>query len=283
MSTRQLLLIVLCGIATIAHAYPPAPFHRIYGTVRDERGTPLMTSGGTIILSGTGNQEIVRSTSDTNIGPGINYSLSVPMDSGTTALLYSVSALRPLLPFTIRVLINNVSYVPLQMAGATWAIGTPSLSTRLDLTLGIDSDGDGLPDVWENDLIDSDLSGRLSSLADVNPNDDLDSDGLSNLAEYISGTYALEAGDGLVLKIVEVRDGFARLQFLAINGRTYSITSSTSLSAFNPQTFSILPTGANAALFYQSDDVRNVDVYIPTTVGVPPVDATKMFFKLKVQ
>jgi hypothetical protein len=205
------------------------------------------------------------------------------MDSGTTALLYSVSALRPLLPFTIRVVINNVSYVPLQMTGTTWAIGSPSLSTPLDLTLGVDSDNDCLPDVWENELIDGDLTGRLRTLADVNPDDDLDGDGLTNKEEYVAGTYPLDRVDDLALKIIEVKDGFARLRFLAINGRTYSITSSTDLAVFSPQTFATVPTAGAAALFHQSDDVRYVDVYVPLQIGEPPVVATKMFFKLKVQ
>ena len=275
MSTRLLLLILCC--AATAHAYPPAPFHRIYGSVRDTHGNPLATGVGTVILSGTGNVEIVRGTSDTEIAPGINYSLSVPMDSGTTAQLYTVSALRPMLPFTIRVVIANVSYVPIQMAGATWTIGDPSLSTRIDLTLGVDSDNDGLPDQWEYDLIDSDLSGMLQSLADVNPNDDLDHDGLTNLQEYIAGTYALDNGDGLFLNILSVNNGLARLRFLAIKGRTYHIRASTSLGTYVLQPFSIVPSGQNPAPYYQPDDVRTVDAYVPTN------GETKTFYKLGVQ
>ena len=271
---HALVLIVLCSAA---QAYPPAPFHRIYGSVRDDHGNPLATGVGTIILSGTGNQEIIRSTSDTDIGIGINYSLSVPLDSGTTALLYTVSALRPMLPFTIRVVINNVSYVPMQMVGATWTIGDPGLSTRIDLTLGVDSDNDGLPDQWEYDLIDSDLTGQLQTLADVNPNADLDGDGLTNLQEYIAGTYALDVSDGLFLHILSVNNGLARLQFLAIKGRTYTISSSANLTTFLPQTFSTVPTGANPAMSFLSDDVRTVDAYVPIDVAV------QKFYKLKAQ
>ena len=236
-----LLLIALCSTATLVQGYPPAPFHRIYGYVRDERGKPLAAGVGTIILSGSNNQEIVRST--TGISPGSNYSLSVPMDSGTTSQLYSVSALRPQLPFTIRVLIDNVSYVPLQMSGGTRAVGSPSLTTRLDLMLGVDSDGDGLPDAWEYEVIDSDLTGRLRSLADIRPLDDLDQDGITNINEYLAGTYPLDSTDGLQLKIIEVKNKLARLRFLAISGRTYSISSSASLSGFTSQSFSTLPTG----------------------------------------
>ncbi len=268
MSLRLLLLLVLLGAAIIpASAYPPAPFHRIYGTVRDTRGTPLATGKGTLILSGAGNTEIVRSVSDTNIGPGLNYALSVPMDSGSSALLYSVSALRPLLPFTIRVVIANVSYVPIEMSGATWNVGDPSATTRLDLTLGIDSDGDGLPDQWEDDLINSDTSGRLHSLADVNPHDDLDGDGQSNLHEYLAGTYALEQSDGLKLEFVALRDGIAHLRFLAIPNRSYSIRSSLDMTEYTAQSFSLATTGANPGIAYRSDDIGTVDIYVPAGGG----------------
>ncbi len=278
MRLRLLLLVLLLGATTFpAFAYPPAPFHRIYGTVRDTRGNPLATGAGTIILSGAGNVEIIRTISDTKGGPGRNYALSVPMDVGSTPLLYSVSAMRPFLPFTIRVIIKGVSYVPIEMAGATWNIGDPSATTRLDLTLGIDSDGDGLPDQWENDLINGDITGRLHSLTDVNPNDDLDGDGMTNIQEYIAGTYALSSEDGLSLKIIEVKNGVARLQFFAISGRTYGIRSSANLADFVTQDFSLLPTGANAAAFYQSDDVGIVDAYV--TVGATPAT----YFELSVQ
>ena len=179
MSTRAFLLFVLCVLAAgTATAYPPAPFHRIYGTVRNEQGHALGTEEGIVILNGMGGLEIARSVTDPRIGANLNYSVNVQMDSGTTALLYEVTALRPLLPFTIRVVIGGVSYVPIQAVSA-FNIGDPAGQTRIDLTIGIDSDGDGLPDSWEQELIDSDTTGRLHSLADVRPGDDLDGDGMT--------------------------------------------------------------------------------------------------------
>lgn len=272
-----LALTLLCATSLPALAYPPAPFHRLYGAVRDENGDPLATGVGAIILSGADGQKITSGISDTSIGPGINYSLSVPLDTGTTAQLYTVSALRPMLPFTIRVVINNVSYLPIEMSGATWTIGEPSGSTRLNLTLGVDSDADGLPDGWELDLIDSDQTGQLTSLDDINPEDDLDGDGLTNRQEYVAGTYALDVGDGLLLDILRIEDGLAQMQFLAIPGRTYSIAFSTDLEIYTPQVFSLLPSGTDATLFFKTDEVRTVDVYVP--VGGTP----NAFFKLFVQ
>jgi len=51
-----------------------------------------------------------------------------------------------------------------------------------------DSDDDGLPDDWEQQIIDADETDDITALAHVNPGDDFDGDGESNLAEYDNGT-----------------------------------------------------------------------------------------------
>lgn len=276
MTTRALLLIALCAlIAATASAYPPAPFHRIYGTVRDEHGHALGSEQGIVILSGTGAIEIARAVTDPNVGADLNYSVNVPMDSGTTALLYEINALRPLLPFTIRVVIGGVSYVPIQALSA-FNIGDPAGQTRIDLTIGVDSDNDGLPDSWEQELIDQDQTGRLRTLADVRPDDDLDGDGLTNLQEYIAGTYALDGSDRLALEVIQATGTFTRLRFLAITGRTYRLTSTPKIGvAFSEQPFSLTPTG-DTVLFYQAPGVEYRDVFVRP-------GAAKYFFKLQVQ
>ena len=279
MKARLLPLFLLLGAtaAPIAEAYPPAPFHRIYGVVRDERGTPLQSGAGIVILSGTNAVEIVRGPTASLVGPGLNYSLPVALDSGTTAQLYEVGVLRPLLPFTIRVVINGVNYVPLQMQGEPRAIGSSAGQTRLDLTLGVDSDSDGLPDSWEQDLIDGDPSGRLT-LATLRANDDLDGDGLSNLDEYLAGTYALDGSDTLALSVEQVVNGVARLRFMAVAQRTYRVTAADDLNTpLAAQVFSVEPSGTSPIGAYRADDSRLVNIYIP--VGQQP----KQFYKLHVE
>jgi hypothetical protein len=271
---KHLLLLLALALTPAAQAFPPAPFHRVYGVLRDDRGNPLQSGAGIVILSGAGNQEIVRAPSDTSVGPGLNYSLSVPMDAATTPELYTVSALRPSLPFTIRVVRNGVSFVPIQMVGATWTIGEPGAMTRLDLTLGIDSDGDGLPDAWEMDIINSDQTGRFRTLADISPGADIDGDGLTNMQEYIAGTYALEKLDGLRLEILGIANGLAHLRFVAVTGRTYQIKGSPALDSPVNQPFSREASGASPTAFFRSPDVRIVDAYVP--VG----EASSGFFRL---
>ncbi|MDB4681147.1 hypothetical protein OAF00_01095 [bacterium] len=48
---------------------------------------------------------------------------------------------------------------------------------------------------------DADAQGQ--GQGDINPNDDTDGGGMSNLNEYISGNYAFDKDDGLRLDIVE--------------------------------------------------------------------------------
>lgn len=267
-----LIISALMGLSPSAQAFPPAPAHEIYGTVRSEEGRPLDSNEGIIILSGSAT-EITRAPSDEIIGQGVNYRLNVPMDANILTGLYQVSAMRPALPFTIKVLIRNVAYVPIQMVASTWNIGQPGGRTRIDLSLGVDSDGDGLPDSWEQSLIDSDPSGLLSDLSDVRPGDDLDKDGLTNLQEYLLGTYALERTDGLVLEILGLKDGQAHLRFAVVSGRTYTIKSSTDLTTWRTVDYAMQPGGATVP-FSRARDTTIVNAYVP--VG----GATSMSFRL---
>ncbi|MBN1676799.1 MAG: Ig-like domain-containing protein, partial [Kiritimatiellae bacterium] len=54
-------------------------------------------------------------------------------------------------------------------------------------TLNEDSDGDSLPDSWEQQIIAA-SGGSLTSVWQVLPADDFDGDGVSNVAEYLAGT-----------------------------------------------------------------------------------------------
>ena len=62
-----------------------------------------------------------------------------------------------------------------------------------------DVDGDGLPDFWEQQIVDARLDDSIGILADVLPEDDFDQDGLTNAQEYSLGTDVTDAdsdGDG---------------------------------------------------------------------------------------
>ena len=272
---RTSLLLLTLVLVPMASAFPPAPHHTLYGLVRNEQGTPLSTGDATIILNGP-NGEVIRGPVDDGLARGINYTLRVPMDGNRTAQLYSPTAMTPATTFTIQVLIGSTSYLPIQMQGTLPALGDIAGSTRLDLTLGVDSDGDGIPDAWEQDMIDFDPDDNLRTLADVRPGDDFDGDGLSNLMEYLAGTYAFDRLDGLNLTLKEVVDQVARLEFLIVRGHTYSIQSSVDAVHWAEQRFSLNANGSSAVSAHRADSVTILNVYVP--VG----DTPTAFFKLYV-
>ena len=147
------------------------------------------------------------------------------------------TALKASFPFRLRVKIGQTTYLPIEMALSSPRIGQPAQSTRLDLTLGEDSDGDGLPDAWERALIAA-LGGNLT-LADIRPNDDSDGDGISNLQEYLSGTYAFDPTEGFSLELVGFTGSGNLLELLAIRGRTYTIETSSDLRRWSPVQFRV--------------------------------------------
>jgi hypothetical protein len=51
-----------------------------------------------------------------------------------------------------------------------------------------DNEGDGLPDIWEQQIVDADPNDQIRTIEDVDPNDDFDGDGKTNSQEFIDGT-----------------------------------------------------------------------------------------------
>ena len=269
-----ILAAVLLGATT--RAYPPAPDHVLYGTVRDELGRPLAVGSAVVIVS-TATGEIVRTPIAPGTEPGANYQVRLPVDLGSLGAVYKPSALLPTSPFTIRVVMDGVSYLPIEVSRVGPTLGQPGKLTRLDLTLGVDSDNDGLPDAWERALIDRDSTGRLRTLADIKPGDDLDGDGLTNLQEYLIGTYALDRLDGLALEVLAVENGRARLRFASVPGRVYTLRSSANLNDWTPQVFALSVAGDGNQLSYSGREVTLVEVWAPLPVGGTG------FFKLYVE
>ena len=134
--------------------------------------------------------------------------------------------------------------------------------------------GDGLPDAWELEAMRSDASGHFNSLASIKPGEDSDGDGLTNLQEYIAGTYAMDSSDGLFLRILAVNNGVARLEFLAVAKRTYRLKSSSNLTSLDEQPFSLVATALNPISAYLAPDTRMMEIFV--NVG----DAKSQIFRL---
>jgi hypothetical protein len=281
------LLLTLLGVSGIAFgplapraaAYPPAPHHLFYGMVRDELGNPITVTNATIILETTSGMQLTT-TIVPYLEPSMNYRLAVPLDSGITSDLYKPTALRPTVPFRIKVKIGSVTYLPIEMSANLALMGQPGQRTRLDLTLGEDSDGDGIPDAWQRAII-ALSGGRLNSLSDVKPNDDFDGDGLTNLQEYLAGTYAFDSKDGFVLNIARMNGGSPVLEFMAIRGRTYAVMGSPDLKEWTQLEFKVSVPNADGATMrnYAASDVRLLQV----EPGQPAGSAPMRFFKLMAQ
>lgn len=250
-------------------AFPPAPHHQLFGTVRDERGNPLAAGSATVRFESSSGVVLSGATL-VGIEPGVNYSLEIPMDAGVTADLYKATALTPTVPFSLKVQIGAVTYLPIELRGQFASLGQPGQRTRIDLTLGADTDGDGLPDAWERALLAA-LGGNLS-LADIRPDGDDDGDGLTNLQEYLAGTYAFDKDDGFSLKIERLDAGRPVLKFLAIRGRSYVVQSSTDLTTWSDISFKDAALGASAPSMGSllATDTRNKEVSVAPASGEQP-------------
>jgi hypothetical protein len=264
--SRPCFLLAAVLLGATARAYPPAPDHVLYGTVRDELGRPL-AAGSAVVIVSTAAGEIARTPIARGTEPGANYQVRLPVDLGSMGVAYKPTALLPTSPFTIRVLMGGVVYLPIEVSRVGPTLGQPGKRTHLDLTLGVDSDNDGIPDAWERALIERDSSGRLRTLADVKPGDDLDGDGLTNLQEYLIGTYALDRVDGLALEVLAVENSRARLRFTTVPGRVYTLRSSTNLNEWSPQPFALSAAADVNQPSYSGREVTVLEVWVPLPVG----------------
>jgi len=259
-----------------ASAFPPAPHHLIFGMIRDEWGQPLTSIAGKVILE-TASGVKVEGAILPNLQPGVNYQLTVPMDGGLNLASFKPTALRPAMPFRMKVQIGTAVYVPIEMTGNFVNLGQPASQTRIDLTLGEDSDGDGLPDAWERLLISALGHGTL---ADIRPGDDSDHDGISNYDEYVAGTYAFDPADGFRVKLTKLSSGLPALEFLAIRNRTYSAYGSSDLTTWTPIKFRLPDGGPSAPILqdYHATELRPVQI-----VPVSPLVPGMRFFKMQVR
>jgi hypothetical protein len=276
-------VLLLCGAAS---AFPPAPSYLLFGILRDEGGNTITDAAAEVQLLKDG--VVVGKTPVTTGGPpDQTYELTVPIDAGASGtVFYSAKAVRAGSGlFSLSVKIGDRTFLPIEVKGSLQA-GRGSERVRLDLTLGEDSDGDGIPDAWEFEQLFR--SGTVPGpdgwdLSGVNRNGDLDGDGQSNYAEYIAGTSAGDPSEMLRLEIRELREAQPRLEFYGRATKTYTIEASSDLRTWTPVKFQAgrtpdLAASAGAGEVYTASAAGVVSVWCPAAPGT-----AKQVFRLRVR
>ena len=211
-------------VAALIQAGQPQPPAIIYGQIRDEYGHP-MDSGAEVVVVDQSNatNECGRYVLDGSIYVGVNYRISIPLEDALP--LIRPNAALPGSPGKVKVLVDEVEQ-PLVPAGE-FVIPQAGGTLRLDYSIAQDTDGDGLPDAWE-ELMVIWSGGLFTSIEDINPDDDFDGDGMSNYREYLAGTFPFLATD--IFQITSSRrdkntDRMA-ISFTTVSGRKYHVLAS---------------------------------------------------------
>ncbi len=279
-TTKRSLLwggILACLVTSSSPAFPPAPDHVIYGLVRDEMGDPIVNNTVTVYLETTAGVRLATQIS-AGLDASVNFKLSVPMDSGLTADQYQPTALLPAAPFRMWVVAGGKTNLPIEMTVNTAALGRPGGQTRINLTLGVDANGDGLPDAWEQSFITA--LGLKISLADLKPGSDPTGSGMTVMQQYLAGTYAINPADGFSVKIAAYNAGVPVLEFTGITGRTYSVLGSQDATHWSPIAFRLSGSSDPVATEYYSSSVQKLRVEIPSAGAPTPAYE---FYKLMVR
>jgi len=261
--------------AAFASAFPPAPHYTVFGNVRDEFGVLLSDGGGNVVFYRGGN-ELARNPVAKVENYDYNYQIRLRLDmarAGTatyTSLATNLGA-----AFTIAVEIGGVLHYPIEVTTAR-TVGNPADRRRLDLTLGQDTDGDGLPDAWEQQqLFYAQLP--LEDLWRVTPDGDMNGDGIANVVKYVALTYGSDVEETFFLNIVEMTRSRATLEFFTLTNKVYHLEKSTDLVNWTPVAFRV------------GNDPNPVTSYTGTAVGVWTCSVevqpgeTKVFYRLGVQ
>jgi hypothetical protein len=254
--------------ALVAHAFPPAPNYTIYGLVRDQVGATLAVDGAEIILL-RDNTEIGRAPIFKDLRLDSNYELKISIDqqnSGTRT--YSSKAVAPQGLYSLKIVMNGQTFFPIE-ANGTLRAGNGGERVRLDLSLGVDANNDGLPDAWQEWVLYQ--AGRRPGQAGwdislITKNGDFDGDGTSNFMEYLAGTFAGDATERFELRITNKTATAVAFEFYAITGKVYGIEQSTDLQTWTAAPFALTAGGATLNL-HKAAAVGVLPVYVAVTTG----------------
>jgi hypothetical protein len=185
-----------------------------YGQACDRYGQVYKSGADIFLLRGT--QEVARTTIAGAIAPGVNFRLSVPYDSDPTDAAnyvpYAVDA-----GDILTVWVTDSAGTRQVESCTVPPVGAPGEAVALRIVAGEDSDSDGMSDAWE----------RANGLDPTDPADadiDLDEDGQTNLAEYLSGTLPWLGSDRFgTSALTTTPSGMYALTFPTAYGKLYTV------------------------------------------------------------
>jgi hypothetical protein len=278
-SCLLLLFALACCLCPTANAYPPGPYTIIFGTVRDQYGTPLSSATAQVVLQTPSGLQAAAPIVPGVATAGVSYVLKVPLDSGVTPDLYQPNVLVPASPYKMVVVIGTVTNLPIEMVTTYQSVGQWAKATRVDLTLGVDSNGDGLPDAWEYAFMA--MLGTNVPLSSLTANSILTPDGLTLRQEFLLGTALFDPGDALKIVFLGFNGASPLLQFPTISGRSYTVLASADLKSWTAANFNLVsdPAGTATRPYYIAPNVAKIQVQ----VAPPPAGSQKQFYKIQVQ
>jgi hypothetical protein len=192
-------------------------------------------------------------------GPGLNNTSYVNTASDTAPATYATVPLRNL-PQTHQIEISG------NAPTFTFAMGFQAGST-----ITADSDGDGLPDAWENqyNLNPNNPSGNDGASGDP------DNDGLTNIQEYILGLNPISAHDGAqpILTITPGIGGSMNVSFPTLTGRQYRVQYTNDLNTPWAPASGWL-NGSGSQITWNDNGI---------TTGSLPINVPRRFYRLQVQ
>lgn len=235
MSTHKIFPVFLASLILLMHlefdvqAFPPAPGMVVKGIVRDEYGWVLRDEGAEVVFR-QGAIEIARAPIVNDINFGFNYTVQLPTDSGVTPEPYRPGALVVSSNYSVEIHVANAIYLPIETLSGALPIPESGSTVSLDLTLGTDSDGDGLPDDWE--LWQLQVAGLYPGDANYNLNQlgapgNYDGDAFSDYQEYLTGTLASINFSHIKFDLVSARGpNPAEFDYYAVRDKAFQVESS---------------------------------------------------------